>query len=226
VQLPQYFAALKALAALRPNLQLQYWGQGDYLRAASVLSQARIDSTSMNLSHSERAKFFIRVAQAYLKAEDDVNADRFVRRADGPVNDAGDPILKMQFRACYAQMLDQKRKFLEAALRYIELTQVSSDIVDEGDLLALLVKAVKCAILAPAGPQRQRVMGTLYRDERVHGIDVSACSDGVPLRFYAARCSGALHSTRFFPIALGLLVSAHGLLDAGKDVHGAVHFTR
>jgi hypothetical protein len=132
------------------------------------------------LSDAERAKFYIRVAQAYLKAEDDVNADRFVRRADGPVNAAGDSILKMQYRACYAQMLDQKRKFLEAAMRYIELTQVSADIVDDADLLALLEKAVKCAILAPAGPQRQRVMGTLYRDSRIDGVDVSAADAAEP----------------------------------------------
>ena len=35
----------------------------------------------------------------------------------------------------------------------------------------MLERATKCIILAPAGPQRQRVMGTLYRDKRISNID-------------------------------------------------------
>lgn len=39
------------------------------------------------------------------------------------------------------------------------------------DLLQLLGKAVTCAILAKAGAQRSRVLGLLYKDERLHSLD-------------------------------------------------------
>lgn len=40
--------------------------------------------------------------------------------------------------------------------------------VQEADLLQLLEKAAVCAVLAPAGQQRQRIMGVLWRDQRIH----------------------------------------------------------
>lgn len=102
----------------------------------------------------------------------------------------------MQHKTCYAQILDQKRKFLEAALRYIDLMrQVASIEVEEAEIKTILEKACKCAILAPAGPQRQRVMGTLYRDERINIVSVSA-NAGAGARAWA-RCSFVSIATLF-----------------------------
>jgi COP9 signalosome complex subunit 4 len=87
------------------------------------------------------------------------------------------PLCFLQFKTCYAQISDQKRKFLDAALRYIDLMRlVAGQAVDESDLKEVLEMATKCAIVAPAGPQRQRVMGTLIRDERIEIISVSDLS--------------------------------------------------
>ena len=47
--------------------------------------------------------------------------------------------------------------------------------VNQDDLLELLGKAVTCAILAEAGPQRTRILGTLYKDERIHSLDDGRC---------------------------------------------------
>lgn len=81
----------------------------------------------------------------------------------------------VQHKACFAQLLDQKRKFLEAAGRYMDLLRLSSGhAVEEGELKIILEKAIKCAILAPAGPQRQRVLGMLIRDEHVGLVLVRA----------------------------------------------------
>lgn len=43
--------------------------------------------------------------------------------------------------------------------------------VDAGDLLELLGKAITCAVLGKAGPQRSRQMGVLLKDERVEGLN-------------------------------------------------------
>ncbi|CAN0527358.1 unnamed protein product, partial [Laminaria digitata] len=42
--------------------------------------------------------------------------------------------------------------------------------VDAGDLLELLGKAITCAVLGKAGPQRSRQMGVLLKDERVESL--------------------------------------------------------
>ncbi|KAI3733270.1 hypothetical protein L1987_64490 [Smallanthus sonchifolius] len=69
---------------------------------------------------------------------------------------------------CYARILDLKRKFLEAALRYydisqIEKRQIGDEVIDEDALEQALAAAVTCTILAAAGPQRSRVLATLYK---------------------------------------------------------------
>ena len=38
--------------------------------------------------------------------------------------------------------------------------------ISEEDLEQALASAIKCAILAAAGPQRSRLLATLYKDER------------------------------------------------------------
>ena len=45
-----------------------------------------------------------------------------------------------------------------------------ADVVQE-DLLELLGKAVTCAVLGKAGPQRSRVLGLLHKDERVLSLE-------------------------------------------------------
>jgi COP9 signalosome complex subunit 4 len=67
-------------------------------------------------------------------------------------------------QACYARILDYKRKFVEAAQRYNELSLKS--IVSGEERMRALDNALICAILAPAGPHRSRMLGTLFKDER------------------------------------------------------------
>lgn len=38
--------------------------------------------------------------------------------------------------------------------------------MSEDDLDQALLSSIKCAILAAAGPQRSRILSTLYKDER------------------------------------------------------------
>ena len=71
----------------------------------------------------------------------------------------------------YARVLDSKRKFLDAARRYYDLSQTGVEQVDQADLLQCLSKSVTCAILAPAGPQRARMLGSLYKDERLQNLE-------------------------------------------------------
>ncbi len=57
---------------------------------------------------------------------------------------------------------------MKAALRYYELSQI----VPEGQRLEALQYAIVCSILASAGPQRSRMLATLYKDERSSKTEV------------------------------------------------------
>jgi COP9 signalosome complex subunit 4 len=69
----------------------------------------------------------------------------------------------LRYRVTYAKVLDANRKFLEAALRYQELSQAQRREIPQEELLLLLAKSVTCAILGKAGPQRSRILGTLHK---------------------------------------------------------------
>jgi len=61
-------------------------------------------------------------------------------------------------------VLDYKRKFIEAASRYNELSYKLN--IHETERLTSLKNAMICAVLASAGQQRSRMLATLYKDER------------------------------------------------------------
>jgi COP9 signalosome complex subunit 4 len=92
-----------------------------------------------------------------------VEADSAVTKAGSVVESIQNPeqhvALILRYKSTYARVLDSNRKFLQAASRYHDLSQSSTDLIRSEDLLNMLGRAATCAILAPSGPQRQRVLG-------------------------------------------------------------------
>lgn len=61
---------------------------------------------------------------------------------------------------------------MDAASKYCDLSQQTfGGTICETDLLQLLQCAVTCAILAPAGPQRSRILALLCKDERIRSVE-------------------------------------------------------
>jgi hypothetical protein len=87
----------KADYALRYVLFRIYVGFQDYLRAATILAQAKLDSAA--LTDTERAWAYVKVAQNYVRSEDDINAERFIRRASDVVFKVNDFVLTLQVRS-------------------------------------------------------------------------------------------------------------------------------
>ncbi|PRQ53449.1 putative proteasome component (PCI) domain, ubiquitin-conjugating enzyme/RWD [Rosa chinensis] len=111
------------------------------------------------------------------KDDDAVNAEAFINKASFLVSSSQHEVLNLQYKVCYARILDLKRKFLEAALCYydisqIEKRQIGDEEIAEDALEQALSAAVTCTILAAAGPQRSRVLATLYKDERCSKLKV------------------------------------------------------
>jgi len=104
--------------------------------------------------------------------------------------------LILRYKSTYARVLDSNRRFLQAAGRYHELSQFGmtdgnvdgeqdkkaredddqckSVVVNPNDLLEFLGRAATCAILAPSSPQCQRVLGLIFKDERLSQLDTLA----------------------------------------------------
>ena len=75
---------------------------------------------------------------------------------------------KMRFQVSFGRILDAKRMFLEAARRFYTISTEVGSLIENDDLLQLINKAIVCAILAKAGPQRSRMLGALFKDARTH----------------------------------------------------------
>lgn len=105
--------------------------------------------------------------------EDDasVEAEGLVTRAAALIHEVSEWSLRLRFQVTFARVLDANRKFVEAALRYYDISNTQNEKIVQDDLLELLGKAVTVAVLGKAGPQRTRVLGILYKDARIEQLE-------------------------------------------------------
>lgn len=136
--------------------------QEDWTEAAKILIGIPLESGHRVVSSEEKLNVYLRVVQLYLEEEDSVSAEAYINRASQLIHQTKDKITQIRYKACYCRILDFKRKFLEASPKYLELSYLVGD--EESN--QVLSQAIVCAILAPAGPQRSRILATLYKDER------------------------------------------------------------
>ena len=106
---------------------------------------------------------FVKIAECFLEEGEIAESDNAVTKAGSVVESIENPdqhmALILRYKSTYARVLDYNRKFLQAASRYHDLSQSSGNLIRSEDLLAMLGRAATCAILAPSGPQRQRILG-------------------------------------------------------------------
>ncbi|KAJ7638846.1 hypothetical protein FB45DRAFT_904030 [Roridomyces roridus] len=135
----------------------------DWSDAAQVLMRTSLDGQRA-MADSDKLRVYVRIVRLLLEEEDSVQAETYYNRAALLVHSTSDKETLLQFKLCQARISDYSRKFLEAASRYHELSYVGD--IDEEERRQMLLAAVTCAVLAPAGPNRSRVLASLYRDER------------------------------------------------------------
>jgi len=153
---------------LRRHLFEALLSQEDFEAAASVLGSMNMDNVS--LSPEELADTYIRVAETYLELDEAVDAEIFASKASPVMANVSDRGLELRYRTTYSRVLDANRKFLDAATRYYDVSKASEG-VDADDLLNLLGRAVTCACLGRAGPQRTRILAQIFRDERLPSLE-------------------------------------------------------
>lgn len=157
---------------IRELLSQVFQADGEWLEAAKCLAAINLETGTRCRTSHQKAEKYVQIAEFYLEEDDAVNADTYCNRASMVMHEVPDVPLTLRYRVCHARVLDAKRKFLDAASKYCDLSsQTFGGQIDEADLLALLKCGVTCAILAPAGPQRSRILALLCKDERIRSIE-------------------------------------------------------
>jgi COP9 signalosome complex subunit 4 len=124
---------------------------------------------------AQKCDIFVKISECFLEEDEIAESDAAVTKAGTVVESIANPeehlALILRYKSTYARVLDSNRKFLQAASRYYDLSQSSGELIQQEDLLAMLGRAATCAVLAPSGPQRQRVLGYIYKDPRLNQLD-------------------------------------------------------
>ncbi|THH01676.1 hypothetical protein EW026_g1066 [Hermanssonia centrifuga] len=134
----------------------------EWSEAARVLMGISLDAGQR--SDEEKLRVYVRIVRLLLEEEDSVQAETYYNRAASLAHTTNDKELLLGFKLSQARIHDYSRRFLEAAMKYHELSWVAE--IDEEERKQMLSAAVTCAVLAPAGPNRSRVLAALCRDER------------------------------------------------------------
>jgi len=174
---------------LRVRLGNIYEVEEAYIEAAKTLSSIPLEGGRV-LDSAYKVDIYVKIAQLYLEVEDSIQAETYINRASILMSDVNDNNLQLRFKSCFARILDYKRSFIQAAIKYYELSQI----VNESERLPALKFAVTCAILAKAGPQRSRVLAILFKDERSEKLDIRPVLE----KMYLDRVIRKPEVTRFF----------------------------
>ena len=115
---------------LRESLAAVHEAEEDWSKAAQVLGSIDLDSGSRMLDNDYKLEKCVKIAQLYLEDDDAVKAEAYIKKAsfllpkEPALASVEAKVLTLQYKVCYARIQDSKRRFLEAALRYYELSQV------------------------------------------------------------------------------------------------------
>lgn len=141
----------------------------DYMAAAKTLAGIPLESSQRKVTNEDKVKFWIRITRNYLEVDDTTLAEQYLNKAKNLIYTVDDRDLNLHFNLCQARIQDARRNFLAAAQGYQEISFMP--VIAEEERLHTLSMAIKCAVLAPAGPARSRALGRLYKDERASTLE-------------------------------------------------------
>jgi len=156
-----------------------YVREGLHRLAADTLRRIDLESGMRQVDARVKLDLCLRVCHLYLMDKSFGDADASVKKAMSLLGglDEGKAVdreLVLRYLSCSARVSDGRHKFIEAAMKYLELARKMANSMDDDDdeVLGLgrvqaLESAVACALLADAGPQRSRLLAQLYRDDEV-----------------------------------------------------------
>lgn len=152
------------VGAIRQHLANIYEREQKWREAANVLVGIPLETGQRQYPADYKLQTYLKIARLYLEDEDPIQAEAYINRASLLQADSKNEELQIHYKACYARVLDYRRKFIEAAQRYNELSYKT--VIAEAERMTALKNALICTVLASAGQQRSRMLATLFKDER------------------------------------------------------------
>jgi COP9 signalosome complex subunit 4 len=150
--------------ALKEALADSYEQIEDYRKSAQTLASINLESTQKSVTPDDKARVWIRIVRCYLEEDDPTSAFTHLNKVKNIIHNVQDQHTRLSFQLSQARIYDSQRAFLDAAGVYHLISQ--EPIVDEEERLRALGAAIVCAVLAPAGPQRGKMLAKLYKDDR------------------------------------------------------------
>ncbi|XP_067003342.1 COP9 signalosome complex subunit 4 [Anabrus simplex] len=161
---PRVISFEEQVASIRQHLADIYEREQCWREAANVLVGIPLETGQKQYSVDYKLETYLKIARLYLENDDPVQAEAFINRASLLQAESKNEQLQIYYKVCYARVLDYRRKFIEAAQRYNELSY--RGIIHEDERMTALRNALICTVLASAGQQRSRMLATLFKDER------------------------------------------------------------
>lgn len=155
-------------ASIREILADAYQAQDEYLEAAKMLQGIKLESSQRIVSDESKIRTWMRICRLHLEEEDTTGAENYLNRAKNILFKVDDSELILQFQLSQARIFDARRRFIDASQGYHKVSL--STVLDEEERMRGLSSAIICAVLAPAGPQRSRTLGKLYKDDRASQV--------------------------------------------------------
>ncbi|CAJ0929054.1 unnamed protein product, partial [Mesorhabditis belari] len=156
------------VTSLRLKLSHALETERRWCEAASALLAINLESSQRSHSSSFKMEMYLRMGQLYLEGDATDDAESSATRASLLQAEAKDEELNIEHKALMARVLDRRRRFIEAAQRYYELSQCA--VVPSSDQLHAISAAMTCTILAAPGTQRTRLLAKLRKEERAKAI--------------------------------------------------------
>ncbi|XP_037042278.1 COP9 signalosome complex subunit 4 [Bradysia coprophila] len=169
---PRVISFEEQVASIRQHLAHIYERNENWREAANVLVGIPLETGQKQYTVDYKLETYLKIARLYLEDGDPVQAEAFINRASLLQAETKSEELHVLYKVCYARVLDYRRKFIEAAQRYNELSYRT--IVDESERMTALKNALICTVLASAGQQRSRMLATLFKDERCQHLPAYA----------------------------------------------------
>lgn len=160
---------LEQAATLRDLIATGHEANEDFDQAARILAEIPLESSQRRVPDADKCQVWIRIVRNYLEVDDSTSAETYLNKLKNVIHNVTDSVLQLHFKLSQARINDAKRQFLAASQSYHEISY--STAIAEEERLHTLGMAIKCAILAPAGPMRSRALGRLYKDERAANLE-------------------------------------------------------
>jgi len=212
---PRAVAFEEQVSVLRVNLAKVYESEEEWREATKILIGIPLDTGQRVLEPEYKVNIYVKIAQLYLEDDESIQAESYINRASELMHQCKDEVLKLRYKVCFARIMDYKRQFMKAALRYYELSQI----VGESERLDALQYACICTILASAGPQRSRMLSTLYKDERSSKIEIYPILEKMYLERILRKPEVEKFAKQLKPHQMALTADGNTVLDRAVVEH-------